>query len=93
MKPVRIPRYVDDPPHFLLWSADEMAPIGLGLVVGMFLGYPLLFAAVGVGMTYVYRRFRDGTPDGYFLHMLYWIGLVPARGKSVRNPYERRYLP
>ncbi|TYA55339.1 conjugal transfer protein TraL, partial [Vibrio cholerae] len=27
MEPVNIPSYIDDPPHFLLWSADEMAPI------------------------------------------------------------------
>lgn len=31
MEPVSIPSYIDDPPHFLLWSADEMAPILLGL--------------------------------------------------------------
>jgi conjugal transfer pilus assembly protein TraL len=38
MEPVSIPSYIDDPPHFLLWSADEMAPILLGLVIGIFTG-------------------------------------------------------
>lgn len=39
MQPVRIPQYVDDPPHLLFWQADEVAPIGIGLVFGMFTGY------------------------------------------------------
>lgn len=30
MEPVNIPSYIDDPPHFLLWSADEMAPFCWG---------------------------------------------------------------
>jgi conjugal transfer pilus assembly protein TraL len=39
MEPVSIPSYIDDPPHFLLWSADEMA---LGLVIGIFTGNALV---------------------------------------------------
>ena len=27
MEPMTIPSYIGDPPHFLLWSSDEMAPI------------------------------------------------------------------
>ena len=42
MEPVSIPSYIDDPPHFLLWSADEMAPILLGLVIGIFTGNALV---------------------------------------------------
>lgn len=48
MEPVSIPSYIDDPPHFLLWSADEMAPILLGLVIGI-LNQCLGFMPVGVG--------------------------------------------
>ncbi len=35
MEPVSILSYIDDPPHFLLWSADEIAPLMLGLVIGI----------------------------------------------------------
>lgn len=34
MQPINIPQYVDDPPHLLFWQADEIAPIGIGLVLG-----------------------------------------------------------
>ena len=67
MEPVNIPSYIDDPPHFLLWSADEMAPILLGL--------------------------RDGRPDGFILHAIYWGGLLPTKAKTIPNPFIRSYLP
>ena len=35
MQPTYIPTHVDDPQHLLLWSADEVVPIVLGLVFGM----------------------------------------------------------
>lgn len=38
MKPVKIPRRVDEPPHLLLWSADELAPMLLGLTIGVIIG-------------------------------------------------------
>lgn len=47
MEPVSIPSYIDDPPHFLLWSADEMAPILLGLVIGIFTRMPWFYACWG----------------------------------------------
>ncbi|MFT0213086.1 type IV conjugative transfer system protein TraL [Pseudomonas sp. F1_0610] len=76
MEPVSIPSYIDAPPHFLLWSADEMAPILLGLVT-----------------TKLYRRFRDGRPDGFILHAIYWAGLLPTKAKTIPNPFIRSYLP
>lgn len=91
---VKIPRYIDDPPHLLLWSADEVAPIGLGLVLGIFADQLAVFSAIGFAASYIYRRFRDGRPDGFLFHWLYWYGFWPGRGGTVmRNPFERRYLP
>lgn len=71
MEPVNIPSYIDDPPHFLLWSADEMAPILLGLVIGIFTGNALVLCLLGLVTTKLYRRFRDGRPDGFILHAIY----------------------
>lgn len=93
MKPVEIPRRVDEPPHFLLWSADEMAPMLLGLTVGVFLGQALICFMVGLVVTNVYKRFRDNHPDGFLLHMMYWYGFTKANKGSFKNPYIRRYIP
>tara|TARA_R110001583_G_scaffold118370_2_gene269721 strand:+ start:1038 stop:1322 length:285 start_codon:yes stop_codon:yes gene_type:complete len=92
-EPIQIPRKVDDPPHFLLWSADELAPIIIGLAIGMMFGVAFMMTVCGFVVTHFYKKFKDGHPDGFMLHALYWYGFMPGRGKSVRNPYSRLYLP
>lgn len=93
MEPVRIPRRVDDPPHMLLWSGDEIAPILLGLVFGVFTGLTLYTLTLGVLTTNIYRRFRENHADGYLLHMIYWAGFMPSTAPSFKHPYVRRYIP
>ncbi|MBB3105326.1 type IV conjugative transfer system protein TraL [Azomonas macrocytogenes] len=93
MTPVKIPRRVDDPPHLLLWSADELAPILLGLFFGVMLKKVGIMLLLGFALTSVYKRFRQHYPDGYLLHMLYWAGFMFSKAKSMKNPYVRRYLP
>ncbi len=93
MEPVEIPQMIDDPPHVLLWSAEELAPVVLGLAIGLVMGAPLMLSAAGFAVTHVYRRFRDNRPDGMMLHFIYWMGLVPSKARTVVNPYEREFLP
>lgn len=93
MKPVYIPNTIDDPPHFLLWSMDELTPIIVGLSIGMMIGKAFIFTSIGLAVTYLYRKYRDGRPDGYLMHMLYWYGFWPSRSKLIPNPFSRKYLP
>lgn len=93
MKPVKIPRRVDEPPHLLMWSADELAPMLLGLVIGTILGQTFICTAIGLVITNLYRKYRDNHPDGYLLHMLYWTGLPMTKSRAFKNPYIRRYFP
>ncbi len=93
MKPVRIPQRVDEPPHLALWSADELMPMVIGLVVGMLIGKAFICTCIGFGLTYWYRRYREAHPDGYFVHLLYWVGIPITRSKTFINPFIRRLLP
>ena len=93
MKPVTIPGRIDDPPHVLLWSADELVPMLVGLCFGIFIEQALICTAIGFVITSGYRKFRDSSPDGYLLHLLYHYGFLPAKGKSMLNPYIRRLFP
>lgn len=93
MKPVTIPRRVDDPPHILLWSADEILPMMLGLVFGIFIKQALVCFLIGFAVTNLYKRFRDDHPDGVLLHMLYWVGLTKGRARSMKNPFVKIYYP
>lgn len=93
MEPIEIPRYVDDPPHVLLWSAEELAPVALGMAIGMVAGQALLLTVLGLATAKIYRRFSDGRPDGVILHWLYWNGFTPTSNRTAPNPYIRRYMP
>lgn len=88
-----IPRHVDDPPHVLLWSAEELAPVAMGLAIGMVIGEAFVLTLLGLVIANVYRRFNDGHTDGYLLHLIYWFGFLQTRAKTIPNPYARRYLP
>jgi conjugal transfer pilus assembly protein TraL len=93
VQPIKIPARIDDPPHMLLWSVDELAPMVLGLSFGIFINHLLLCTFIGFLITTVYKKFRDNSPDGYLLHMLYHFGFLPSKGKSMLNPYVRRLFP
>tara|TARA_B100000424_G_scaffold239268_1_gene205885 strand:- start:4778 stop:5086 length:309 start_codon:yes stop_codon:yes gene_type:complete len=99
-EPVYIPRRVDDPPHLLLWSVDELAPPILGLVVGMIFEQALWCTLFGFLMVHVYRRFRDDSPDGFMVHWMHWYGLMPiSRGKTGKrhryflDPFNKHLIP
>lgn len=93
MEPVKIPRRVDEPPHLLLWSADELSPILIGLVVGVMIGKAFICCVVGLIVTNFYRKFRDNHPDGHLLHLLYWAGLPITKSRLFKNPFIRRFFP
>jgi len=92
MSVINIPQYVDDPPHLLFWQADEVAPIGIGLVLGMFTGYAAVFTIGGILLTRWYRKYRDDHPDGFMAHMIYWgTGVAGAKARTVPNPFIREF--
>lgn len=93
MQNVRIPRRIDDPPHLLLWSADELAPMLIGLLIGVIIDKALICVFAGWLVTSAYRRFRDNAPDGYFLHVLYSYGFLFTKARSLVNPYIKRFFP
>lgn len=93
MEPIKIPARIDDPPHILLWSADELAPMLLGLTFGIFIDKALICTALGFAVTSAYRKFRDNSPDGHLMHILYAWGFMPTKGRSMTNPFSKRYYP
>lgn len=90
---VKIPRHADEPPHLLLWSVDEIAPILLGMCIGIMVRQMLLCMLIGFFMTSQYKRVRDNNPDGFFLHYLYWYGVPVCKSKQFVNPFIRNFIP
>jgi conjugal transfer pilus assembly protein TraL len=93
MEPVAIPKTIDDPIHLLLWSADEIVPFMVCMLTGMLVDQLLPSLAMGVFAVKFYRRFRDNRPDGYTLHAVYWLGLLPSNAITIPNPFIRRFYP
>lgn len=92
MNQIEIPQYVDDPPHLLFWQADEVAPIGIGLVFGMFTGYAAICTLSGFLLTRWYRKYRDDHSDGFIVHMIYWFtGLTGSKSRTIPNPFIREF--
>ena len=91
MDAIRIPHRIDEPPHFLLWSAEELAPTALGLMLGIIVDHPTICFAAGLVVSSLYKRFQESRPDGYLLHLLYRSGFLPSRERSFPNPFIRRY--
>ena len=93
MEITKIPTHVDDPQHLLLWSADEVVPILVGLIFGMIIQKALICLLIGLVVTHQYRKFRDNHPDGYLKHVFYHWGLYWCNAKSMRNPFIKHYIP
>ena len=93
MQPTKIPVRADDPPYMLLWSADEIMPIVLGLGLGIIIEQVFICVVIGAVIANLYKRFRDIHPDGYLFHLAYRYGFGFCRSKSMLNPYIKRLIP
>mgnify|MGYP004545111067 CR=1 FL=1 len=93
MDAVSIPRHADEPPHLLLWSLDEIAPMLLGLTIGIFTAQALVCTLIGVVISRFYKRYRDNHPDGCLMHMIYWSGIPIVSGRHFPNPFIRLFKP
>lgn len=93
MEPVEIPTRCDDSIHVMIWSIDEMAPMFVGLVIGMAVGQAAIGFFCGMLITNFYRKYRESHADGYLIHIAYWFGLMFTNARVMVNPYIRRFLP
>jgi conjugal transfer pilus assembly protein TraL len=88
-----MPRSLDDPDQMLLWSVDELVPVAVCFGLGITM-HQMTAAVVGIFVFLkVYRRFRNGRPNGYMQHIMYWYGFAGNETVTIRNPFIRRFLP
>jgi conjugal transfer pilus assembly protein TraL len=93
MQAIKMPRNCDDPPMVLKWSADEFLP-GFGIfTLGMLINQKIICLVIAIVVTKMFKRMKEGTPDGFLLHLGYWVGLITAkRTYSMRNAFIREYI-
>lgn len=93
MKALRMPRSVDDQMYVLFWTADELLPGLFIFIVGVLIEAKLVCLLLAILVTKLFRRMKEGTPDGFLLHMGYWYGLISARAYSLPNAFIREFVP
>lgn len=77
---VRIPRYIDDQPTIFFWDFDEIVVIFLFVLIGFIIGELTIIGASGLVVSKLISKLKENKSEGYFLHLLYWAGLMPLKG-------------
>lgn len=94
MKPLRMPRSLDDQMYVLFWTADELLPGLFVFIVGVLIAQKLVCLIVAVVITKLFRRLKEGNPDGFLLHLGYWYGLITGRADyAMPNSFIREFVP
>lgn len=94
MKPLRMPRSLDDQMYVLFWTADEMLPGLFIFIVGVLIAQKLVCLILAIVVTKLFRRMKEGNPDGFLLHIGYWYGLISGRpAYSMPNAFIREFVP
>ena len=93
MKPLRMPRSLDEQMYVLFWTADEILP-GLAIfILGVLINEKLLCLLLALIVTKLFRKLKEGNPDGFLLHLGYWYGLIGNRAYSMPNAFIREFVP
>lgn len=92
-QPILFPNEIDKPDRVLMWSIDEIIPVVMIFGVGIVM-QKLLYAIVAIiFFQKFYRRFQEGSSDGYMYHFLWWKGIDQTSSNNLRNPYQTTYHP
>lgn len=94
MKPLRMPRSLDDQMYILFWTADELLPGLFIFIIGVLVAQKLICLILAIVVTKLFRRMKEGNPDGFLLHIGYWYGLISGRrAYSMPNAFIREFIP
>ena len=92
MQALYMPRHLDEPMTVLMWPADEVIPVIAALSVGVLIEQKLICVIIGMVAMRFFRKMKEGNPDGYLLHALYWSGLIKGKARTMPNPFIREFL-
>jgi len=90
---LEFPRYLDAPQQILFWTVDQMVPFATMALVGMLTQTLAVCLVIGGLAGWGFARYRDSKPDGFLQHICYWWGILPLKGRSMTNPFQRRLHP
>lgn len=86
-----LPRHVDEPPVMLMWTSDEIGAFFLLFITGFMLEQVIISLILGYFAVKLMRRFKNTKPNGYLIHILYWVGVSVSESRTLPNPYDRNF--
>lgn len=86
----RIPRYIDDQPKIFFFDLDIFIIGTTCIFLGIITDYLIQGIAVGIFGGYIFMKFKQGKPDSYLFHALYWYGFINLKG--IPPSYMRRFI-
>lgn len=93
MKALKMPRSLDEQMYVLFWTTDELLPGLFIFIIGVLVAQKLLCLVLAIAVTKVFRRIKEGNPDGFLLHIGYWYGLIGSRQcYSMPNSFIREFI-
>lgn len=93
MEQLKFPHYASTKARILMWTADQVIPLGAMFATGLITDMLTLSLPIGLVLSYFYTKYSAGKPNGFLIHAAYWYGLYPIKARSAINPYNRRIYP
>jgi len=75
----KFPETLDRPIQIIWWEVDELVPLISGLILYLITD-DWLFLIAGYFGTRFYSKYKSKLPDGFLIHLGYFLGLVDITG-------------
>lgn len=91
MKKHKLSIYIDDPPYFLFWPLPDAIPLLFSICIGIYLDAFVYSVVLGIFITWVLRKFNQKQKPGYLLHIIYSMGWLFTKSKTLPNPFINKF--
>jgi len=82
-----MPAALGEPPAILYWDIDEILPVLLSFVAGIFIGNMLLCLGLSAVYFFIMSKYKELLPKGFAVNILYMAGLLSFKNTP---PYLAR---
>ena len=83
------PQYLGSPVQILFWESDELAIMAGAFSLAITFGGWLFWSIVFI-VPWQYARVKKRHPRGFFLHLLYFVGLLEL--KNYPTYFEKNFI-
>jgi conjugal transfer pilus assembly protein TraL len=88
-----IPKYLDTPKKYLIFSVDEVVAILIIFLVLVFVFKQNILALIACVLTYYgLRKLKGDKPPHFLLHLFYWHLPPFYRFRQIPDSYKKRFL-